>query len=86
MRFVEIVLLATPFLVFALWRVMAPASRPPRSLVVGVAVGALVMGALLLLLRFEEAAAPDAAYVPSHIEDGRVIPGHAAPPPEGAPR
>lgn len=86
MRFVEIGLLATPLLVFILWRVLAPTGGPPKSLVFGLVAGILAMGVLLLALWYQDAEPPNAAYVPARLENGRVIPGHMdrdAPPPSG---
>ena len=77
MRFLEIGLLALPFVVFALWRILSPNAGPPKVLVVGLVAGVLPMGVLLLVLRYEDAAPPDAVYVPPRLENGRVVPGYA---------
>jgi hypothetical protein len=78
-RLIEIVLFLTPFIGFAAWRVVAPADRMP-GWVIALAVGAVMMIlALLLVLRALDASDGNKTYVPAHMEDGRVIPGHAAP-------
>ena len=79
MRFAEIALLALPMLAYVVWRTQWPDRGPPRAFALFVVGSVLLMGVLLVILRLEEAAPRDAAYVPSRIEDGRVVPGHAEP-------
>jgi hypothetical protein len=75
-RFAEIALLALPFAVFVAWRLLAPSAGPPKILVIAVTVTVAAMGVMLLVLRYEDAAPPDAGYVPARQEDGRIVPGH----------
>ncbi|HVC59708.1 MAG TPA: DUF6111 family protein [Acetobacteraceae bacterium] len=79
MRFVEIALFLTPFVVFAAWRMAAPAGRPsPRLIAASAATLALLLAALLWLHR-EGALPPGTAYVPATLQDGRVVPAHGGP-------
>jgi hypothetical protein len=74
-RFAEIAMLATPFLVFVAWRFLVPtAGAPPRVLVIAVTGAAAAMMVLLLVLWYEEAAPPGALYVPAQLENGRIVP------------
>jgi hypothetical protein len=79
MRFVELALFLAPFVLFAAWRMTSRVSElSPRMLGVSAAVLVLLLGALLWLHR-EGALPSGTAYVPSTLEDGRVVPGHGIP-------
>jgi hypothetical protein len=80
-RFAEIALLALPFVVFAAWRLLAPASGPPRALIVAVTATVAIMAGLLFGFWYEEAESPGAGYVPAQLQDGRVVPQRVAPNP-----
>jgi hypothetical protein len=80
LRFVEIALFLAPFVAFALWRLLAP-GRPPSRRMIASAAGVLVLLALALLwLRRQDAEPGTAVYVPSQLQDGRILP------PRGEPR
>jgi hypothetical protein len=85
-RFAEIALLALPFAIFVAWRVLAPNSGPPRTLVIAVAATVAIMAGLLLFLWYEDAAPPNALYVPAQLQDGRVVPSRVEPLPAGKPK
>ena len=74
MRLVEIVLLLLPLAIFLAWRLVAPAGPPPRYLVWSVIAAVASVGALLFVLRYEEAAPPTAGYVPARQDEGRIVP------------
>jgi hypothetical protein len=78
-RFAEIALLALPFVVFAVWRLLAPTAGPPKVLVIAVTATVMVMAGLLLGLWYEEAEPPGTGYVPAQLRDGRIVPGHVVP-------
>ncbi len=79
MRFVEIALFLAPFVIFAAWRMTAPAGGPsPRLVAAAAALLALLLVALLWFHR-EGALPPDTTYVPPTLHDGRIVPGHGAP-------
>jgi hypothetical protein len=63
---------------FAAWRFLLANVVPPVTLVA--ATGIVVAGLLgaLLWLHHTDAENAGRAYVPARIEDGRIIPGHAA--------
>lgn len=75
---VEILLFLTPFVLFALWRVLAP--HASRLAIAGALVLALIVagGAVSLFRRGHMEATQ--RYVPATtLPDGTVVPGHAAP-------
>lgn len=75
---VEIVLFLLPFVMFALWRVLAP--HASRLAVAGalLAMVILAFGAVSLYRRVHME--PYQRYIPATtLPDGRVVPGHAAP-------
>jgi hypothetical protein len=78
-RFAEIALLALPFVVFVVWRLMAPTAELPKVLVIAVTVTAIVMAGLLSGFWYEEAEPPGTGYVPAELQDGRIVPGHMVP-------
>ena len=72
----EVVLFLAPFALFALWRVAAPL-LPPVTL--WAAIGAVVILAGTGGWYMSEGRFPKGrAYVPPHIEDGRIVPAHQA--------
>jgi Family of unknown function (DUF6111) len=81
LRFVELALFLSPFLLFAAWRLTAYAGGPSTHVVAASCVLlALLLGALLWFQR-EGALPSGTTYVPATLHDGRIIPGHGAPPP-----
>ena len=79
LRLVEVALFLAPFAVVVAWRLFLPARGPSWRLVAGVGALAVLLAGALLWLRAEDAEAPIAAYMPAHIEDGRVVPSGEAP-------
>jgi hypothetical protein len=78
----EVALFLTPFAVYAAFLfatragVLDPEAWSPRVLAWLTAVAlALTIGSFLLLAHFSGAPA-DSEYVPPHMEDGRLVPGH----------
>jgi hypothetical protein len=79
MRFVEIALFLSPFVIFAAWRMTATVSGAPSPRVIAASVALLVLLlAGLLWFRREGALPPAAGYVPATLENGRVVPAHGA--------
>lgn len=79
-RLIEIILFLTPFVGFAVWRLVAPTERPPVWLVAGAAGFVVLMLASLFWLRSIDASDSLRAYVPAQLRNGRIVPGHAASP------
>ncbi|MGA3397632.1 MAG: DUF6111 family protein [Acetobacteraceae bacterium] len=79
MRFVEIALFLTPIIVFAAWRLMAPATGPSPRVLAAAAALLVVLLAALLWFHKEGALPPDTTYVPATLVDGRIVPAHGVP-------
>jgi hypothetical protein len=79
-RIIEILLVIAPFALFAAWRLLAPSATLTRSMVIGLVALLAVMAGSLVWLRWEEAVPPDAAYVPSRLQNGHILPPDAARP------
>lgn len=79
MRFAEIALLAIPFVVFVVWRLLAPSDGPPRILVVGVTTTVALMAGLLLVFWYQDASPPTNGYAPARLQNGQVLPAHVVP-------
>jgi hypothetical protein len=79
-RAIEIVLFLTPFVGFALWRLLFPSPLPPVWLMG--CLGGFVALLLAVLIWVHQIDASDAgrAYVPAALQGDRVIPAHPAPP------
>ncbi|HTW71541.1 MAG TPA: DUF6111 family protein [Acetobacteraceae bacterium] len=79
-RLIELLLFLAPFILFAAWRVTATAHGPsPRVVAASIVLLGVLVGALLWLQR-EGALPTGSTYVPAALHDGRIIPGHGAPP------
>lgn len=78
-RLIEIVLFLTPFIGFAAWRFIAPGDRLPGWIVISAASTVMLILVLLLIVRGLYAGDGNRAYIPAHMQDGRVVPGQAAP-------
>jgi len=72
----EVALFLAPFAGFALWRLAGPV-LPPIMLWVAIGVVAILAGTAAWHMR-EARFAKGVAYVPPHIENGRIVPAHAA--------
>ena len=79
-RIIEIVLFLTPFLGFAVWRLVFPSPVPPLWLMCGLATAVALMLLTLLWMRHADANKAELGYIPARLIDGRVIPATRAPP------
>jgi hypothetical protein len=75
LRLVEIALFLAPFAAFLTWRLLMPDGLS-RAFLIAWAGVLIVLGAALAWLSQEDTLPPGATYVPSHIENGVVVPGH----------
>ncbi|HEY7576961.1 MAG TPA: DUF6111 family protein [Acetobacteraceae bacterium] len=81
LRLAELALFLAPFVLFVVWRFMAAESGPPaRVVAIAACVLALLAGALIWLSQ-DDALPPGATYEPARLQDGKIVSGHAAPPP-----
>jgi hypothetical protein len=72
-RIIEIVLFLTPFLSFAVWRLLFPSPLPPSWLMYGLTGFVVVMLAALIWLRHFDSADANQPYIPDELRDGRVV-------------
>jgi hypothetical protein len=68
-----------PFAAFVAWRLTLGRGGPSRQILIGAACAVVLLTAVLVWLSQQRAIAPDAAYAPAELRDGRIVPGHAAP-------
>ncbi len=71
----EAVLFLLPLLAFATWRRLNPGVEPGRGLLLAAAAGVVLALAALLWFGFSRSLEAG-VYVPPHLEDGRMVPGH----------
>lgn len=78
----EILLFVTPFAVYALFLyatragVLHPESWPPKALAWLTIAAVVLMVAGFVVLSQLDYHPPGSTYVPPHMEDGKLIPGH----------
>lgn len=75
----ETLLFLMPFAAYGLWRRLHPGTEPATVVLLLAALGVLLMIGGALWYGASRSLAPGETYVPAHIEDGRIAPGHAAP-------
>lgn len=80
-RAIEIVLFLTPFVGFAIWRLLFPSPLPPLWLIGGLGGFVALMLIGLIWLWHQDATDAAQAYVPAELVGGRVVPAHPATPP-----
>lgn len=72
-RILEIVLFLTPFLGFAVWRLLLPSPQPPLWLMLGCGGFVALMLAGLLWLHHLDAETALGPYIPAELHNGRVV-------------
>jgi len=77
MRWAELALFLSPFLVYAAWRIAAARAEPRIAWSVVGAVAVLAVSTVIWGIA--RSLGPGEMYVPAHIEDGRIVPGHGVP-------
>lgn len=73
----EIGLFLMPTALYVAW--LYAGNHTPRWAVWVTLAGTAVIAAWIIRFGITNAIPPDATYVPAHIEDGHIVPGHAAP-------
>jgi hypothetical protein len=74
LRFAEFGLFLVPFALYVAWRVLG-ARASFRLVCIAAAMLALMLGAVVWY-GLDTGLGPGATYVPAHIENGRIVPGH----------
>ena len=70
----EILLFLSPFVLYALWRVLTPVLAP--LMVWAALVAVLLVAAAGAWYATRGHLVPGRHYVPAHSENGRIVPGH----------
>jgi hypothetical protein len=78
-RLFEIALLLAPLLAVIAWRIWAPGKAPTVAAIAAAGAALVLLVGGMVWLRFQDAEPPDAVYIPSHIENGVVVPERRAP-------
>jgi len=78
LRLAEIALLLAPLAAFVAWRVSIASGGPSNLLLALAAIALCVLVATLIWLVDTEGLRRGAPYVPATVQDGRIVPGHAA--------
>jgi hypothetical protein len=77
LRLVEIGMFAAPFALYGVW-IMAGRRLDSRMFWIAF-IGLFLIGAGTVWFGLERSLPRDAVYVPAHMEDGRIVPGHGIP-------
>jgi hypothetical protein len=78
-RLAEFLLLFAPLAAFIAWRVLAPGKIPSAGTIAGMGAVLAILAGGLVWLRFQDAAPRDAVYIPSHMENGKIVPERQGP-------
>ena len=78
LRLLEIVLFLAPFVAFAAWRLLAPASGPSVWVLIAAAGALILLAGGLIWFSREAALPPGAGYVPAQLQNGQIVQGHGA--------
>jgi hypothetical protein len=79
LRLVELALFLSPFVFFAVWRAVGTDGGPSVKVVLAAACVLALLAGTLVWLSLHQALPPGTAYAPAHLEDGRIVSGHAVP-------
>jgi hypothetical protein len=80
LRLAEFALLLAPLAAFIAWRLLDASGGPSNFVLVSAAVAVCLIAAALFWLVDSEGLRRGTAYVPATLQDGRIVPGHAASP------
>jgi hypothetical protein len=79
LRLIEVALFLTPFAAFLAWRLTSAGGGPSPTFVAVTAGCVIVLLVGLLWYGGAGSLGRGQTYVPARLEDGRIVPGHAAP-------
>ena len=79
-RAVELALFLSPVVLYVLWRRAASNGHllPSRAALLTLFAGVAVLGMVLAWTGLHERHAEGSRYVPAHLQDGQVVPGHGS--------
>lgn len=76
LRLTEVALFLSPFLIFGFWWFSATRGFPSQATVAASAAALLLMLGCLLWFSQSRSIPEGETYVPAHVKDGRIVPGH----------
>ena len=79
LRLAEFALLLAPLAAFVAWRMLDATGGPSNQLLISAAVAVCVIAGVLFWLVDSEGLRRGKVYVPATLQDGQIVPGHAAP-------
>ena len=77
MRWAELALFLSPFVLYAAWRLAAARAQP--ALLWGAVAAVTVLATATLWFGVARRLERGETYVPAQLEDGRIVPGHGFP-------
>ncbi|MDA8249556.1 MAG: DUF6111 family protein [Rhodospirillales bacterium] len=77
MRWAELALFLSPFVLYAAWRLAAARAQP--ALLWGAVAAVTVLATATLWFGLARRLERGETYVPAQLEDGRIVPGHGVP-------
>ena len=77
MRWAELALFLSPFVLYAAWRLAAARAQP--ALLWGAVAAVTVVATATLWFGLARRLERGETYVPAQLEDGRIVPGHGVP-------
>jgi hypothetical protein len=80
LRLAEFALLLAPLAAFIAWRLLDASGGPSNFLLFSAAAAVCVIAGVLFWLAYTEGLRRGVEYVPATLQDGRIVPGHAASP------
>jgi hypothetical protein len=77
-RLAELALFLAPFAAYLVWHFTAAHGGPSPTVLAISACGLVALAAALVWFALQERLGPGEVYVPAQLQDGRIVPGHAA--------
>jgi hypothetical protein len=78
LRLAEFALILAPFAAFLAWRLLDASGGPSNVVLATAFVAVCIIAGVLFWVVDSEGLRQGAAYVPATLQDGRIVPGHAA--------
>jgi hypothetical protein len=78
LRIAALALFLAPFAAYLIWHLTAARGGPSSAALAISACGLVVLAVALVWFAMRERLGPGEVYVPAQLEDGRIVPGHAA--------
>jgi hypothetical protein len=79
LRLAELALFLAPFVLFAVWRLLATEGGPSVRVIIGAACALAVMAGGLIWLSQEDTVPSGSRYEPAQFQNGKIVSHQAAP-------